>query len=179
MLGSGIAAAARADGSPAAAIPLFRPHLMQGWSPDFIPKLTEDALATGLIDRIVPIDGADAMRCARELARKEGIFVGISARRDVRRARCRSRASAPAGANILCMLPDTGERYLSTPLFADIPAEMTDGGARDLALDAELPLRRAPAPAPRRRPPSPAAAPWTPRRQRSSRLIDDRATTPS
>ena len=62
----------------------------------------------------------------RELAQKEGIFVGISSRRDVRgRApgRCQE---APKGSAILCMLPDTGERYLSTPLFADIPADMNE-----------------------------------------------------
>jgi len=51
---------------------------MQGWTPDFIPKLTEDAVTMELIDRILPISGADAIRCAKDLAVKEGIFVGIS-----------------------------------------------------------------------------------------------------
>ena len=54
MLGSGIPQPRAADGTPAGSHPLFRPHLMQGWSPDFIPKLTEDAVAAKLIDRIVP-----------------------------------------------------------------------------------------------------------------------------
>jgi cysteine synthase A len=79
ILGSGIAQERRGDGAPTASHPMFRPHLMQGWSPDFIPKLTEDVLAMQLIDRIVPVAGLDALRLARELARREGIFVGISA----------------------------------------------------------------------------------------------------
>ena len=65
------------------------------------------------------------MRCSRDLAQKEGIFVGITSGATLAGALeiCRT---APAGANILCMLPDTGERYLSTPLFADVPADMTE-----------------------------------------------------
>src|SRR5215470_16341084 len=67
-LGSGIAQPRGADGTPSASHPSARPHLMQGWTPDFIPKLTEDAVTMKLIDTIVPVNGADAMRCARELA---------------------------------------------------------------------------------------------------------------
>jgi cysteine synthase A len=125
VLGSGIAQARSADGSPSSSHPNFRPHLMQGWGPDFIPKLTEDAVAMQLIDRIVPINGADALRLSRELASKEGIFVGITGGATLAGALevCKS---APEGSTVLCMLPDTGERYLSTPLFADIPADMTE-----------------------------------------------------
>ena len=125
MLGSGIAQARTPDGSPAGSHPLFRPHLMQGWSPDFIPKLTEDAVAAKLIDRIVPINGGEALKLARELAQKEGIFVGTSSGATFSGALTVCKDAA-AGANVLCMLPDTGERYLSTPLFADVPADMTD-----------------------------------------------------
>ena len=125
VLGSGLPQPRDADGSPAGSHPLFRPHVLQGWSPDFIPKLTEDAIAMKLIDRVIPIDGADAMRCARDLARKEGIFVGITSGGTLAGA-LRVCHSAPAGSNVLCMLPDTGERYLSTPLFADVSADMTD-----------------------------------------------------
>jgi cysteine synthase A len=98
---------------------------MQGWTPDFIPKLTADAVDLKVIHRLIPIAGPDALRCARELAQKEGIFVGISAGGTFAGALevCRE---APKGATVLCMLPDTGERYLSTPLFADIPADMTE-----------------------------------------------------
>jgi cysteine synthase A len=97
---------------------------MQGWSPDFIPKLTGDAVDMGVIARIVRVPGAEAMRCSRDLARKEGIFVGITAGATMAGA-LKVAAEAPQGSTILAMLPDTGERYLSTPLFADIPADMT------------------------------------------------------
>ncbi len=135
LLGSGTAQARNPDGSPAGAHPAFKPHPMQGWTPDFIPKLTADAVDLKVIDRVIPIQGADAMRCSRELAQKEGIFVGISAGGTFAGALqvCRD---APKGATVLCMLPDTGERYLSTPLFADIPADMTE---EELAISRSTP----------------------------------------
>jgi len=125
LLGSGTPQQRNPDGSPAAAHPAFKPHPMQGWTPDFIPKLTADAVDLKVIHRLIAITGADAMRCSRELAQKEGIFVGISAGGTFAGALqvCRQ---APKGSTVLCMLPDTGERYLSTPLFADIPADMTE-----------------------------------------------------
>jgi cysteine synthase A len=98
---------------------------MQGWTPDFIPKLTADAVDMGVINRIIPIPNADALRCSRDLAQKEGIFVGITAGATFAGA-LRVCAEAPKGANLLCMLPDTGERYLSTPLFANIAADMSE-----------------------------------------------------
>ena len=79
LLGSGIPQERCEDGSPKESHPKFTPHLMQGWSPDFIPKLTEDAVNDGLIDDIVPIAGDYALALAKSLARDEGIFVGISA----------------------------------------------------------------------------------------------------
>jgi cysteine synthase A len=124
LLGSGIDQARNPDGTAAAPHAAFKSHPMQGWTPDFIPKLTADAVATGVIDRIIPIPGAEAIRWSGELARKEGIFVGITAGATFAGA-LRVCAEAPKNANILCMLPDTGERYLSTPLFADVPADMT------------------------------------------------------
>jgi cysteine synthase len=125
LLGSGIAQQRNPDGSAVAAHPTFKPHPMQGWTPDFIPKLTADAVDMGVIDRLLPIPNVDALRCSRELAQKEGIFVGITAGATFAGA-LRVCADAPKGATILCMLPDTGERYLSTPLFADIPADMNE-----------------------------------------------------
>ncbi len=104
--------------------PMSRPHPMQGWGPDFIPKLTAEAVAMKLFDRIQPINGHDALRLTRELAQKEGIFVGTSAGATLAGALEVAR-SAPEGASILCMFPDTGERYLSTMLFADVATEMT------------------------------------------------------
>ena len=125
LLGSGAEQARNADGSPASAHPAFKPHPMQGWTPDFIPKLTGDAVDTGVISRIIAIPNPDAMRYSRELAQKEEIFVGITAGATFAGA-LKVCAEAPKGATVLCMLPDTGERYLSTPLFADVPADMNE-----------------------------------------------------
>ena len=125
VLGSGIPQPRGTNGAPSASHPNFRPHLMQGWSPDFISALTEEAVANGLVDEIVPVAGDDALRLSRELARQEGIFVGTSSGATLAAALTVAER-APAGTNIVCMLPDTGERYLSTPLFADIGEEMTE-----------------------------------------------------
>jgi cysteine synthase len=125
LLTSGIEQARNPDGSASAAHPAFKPHPMQGWTPDFIPKLTADAVAMKVIDRILRIPGADALRLSMELAQKEGIFVGITAGATFAGA-LKVCAEAPKGANVLCMLPDTGERYLSTPLFGNVPADMTE-----------------------------------------------------
>ena len=125
LLGSGVEQARKGDGSPAAPHPSFKPHPMQGWTPDFIAKLVGDAVAAKAIARILPISGPDAIRCAKDLAVKEGIFVGITSGATFAGA-LKVAAEAEKGATILCMLPDTGERYLSTPLFADIAADMND-----------------------------------------------------
>ncbi len=124
MLSSGTAQERNPDHTPAASHPAFKPHPMQGWSPDFIPKLTGDAVDSGVIDRILTIAGGDAIRCSQQLALKEGIFVGISSGATFAGALKVCEDAAP-GSNVLCMLPDTGERYLSTPLFGDVPADMT------------------------------------------------------
>jgi len=125
LLGSGIAQAQQSDGSPDGSHPAFRPHLMQGWSPDFIPKLTRDAVAMRLIDDMVPVNGENALLLTRELAQREGIFAGISGGATLTGG-LHIAQSAPRGTTILCMLPDTGERYLTTPLFDGIPIEMTE-----------------------------------------------------
>lgn len=125
MLTSGQVQDRKPDGSPSASNAAWKPHPMQGWSPDFVPKLTGDAVEMGVIDQVLTVSGADAMHWSKELARKEGIFVGITAGATFAGALqiCRE---APKGSTVLCMLPDTGERYLSTPLFADIPVDMTE-----------------------------------------------------
>jgi cysteine synthase A len=125
LLESGIPQQRNPDGSAATAHPAFKPHPMQGWTPDFIPKLTADAVDMNVINRIIPIPNADAMRYSRDLAQKEGIFVGITAGATFAGA-LRVCAEAPKGVTVLCMLPDTGERYLSTPLFADIATDMNE-----------------------------------------------------
>ncbi len=156
VLGSGIPQPRDADGRPRESHPRFRPHLMQGWSPDFISKLTEDAVSLGLVDEIVPVAGADALKLARELARREGIFVGTSSGATLAAALIIARRSKP-GTNIVCMLPDTGERYLSTPLFEDIGEEMTPD---ELALSRSTPSCRFDAPAPTPPVATPATAGW-------------------
>jgi len=123
LLGSGVGQERNTDGSPAASHPSFSPHPMQGWTPDFIPQLTEDALGLHLADEIMPVNGKAALQASLDLARKEGIFAGISGGATLAGA-LQVCASAPKGSTVLCMLPDTGERYLSTPLFDGIEADM-------------------------------------------------------
>ncbi|HTA38695.1 MAG TPA: cysteine synthase A [Candidatus Acidoferrales bacterium] len=124
MLTSGDAQPKRDDGTPTASHPAWKPHPIQGWSPDFIAKLAADAVAMGFVSRVITIANADAMQCSQQLAKKEGIFVGTSSGATFAAA-LQVCADAPKGSTVLCMLPDTGERYLSTGLFAEIPADMT------------------------------------------------------
>jgi cysteine synthase A len=156
VLGSGVPQPRRADGSPSASHPMFRPHLMQGWSPDFVATLTEDAMREGLVDEVLPVSGAEALRLARALAREEGIFAGISSGATFAAALAICRR-VPAGTNVLCMLTDTGERYLSTPLFAEVEAEMN---AEEMEISRSTPSARfdTPAPAASAPVPGPAAA---------------------
>ena len=125
MLSSGIEQSRNPDGSAAASHPAWHPHPQQGWSPDFIAKLVGDAVDMNVISQVLRIENAEAMRWSQELARKEGIFVGITSGATFAAA-LRVAAEAPKGSTILCMLPDTGERYLSTPLFAGISVDMTE-----------------------------------------------------
>jgi cysteine synthase len=125
LLGSGIEQKRNPDGTPAAPHPTFKPHPMQGWTPDFIPKIAGEAVTMKIIDRILSIPGPEAIRCSKALATKEGIFVGITSGATLAGA-LKVAEQAEKGSNILCMLPDTGERYLSTPLFADVSADMTE-----------------------------------------------------
>jgi len=123
LISSGEAQERNDDGTPVSRHPAWKPHPIQGWSPDFIPKLAGDALEMKLIDKVITVTGPDAMRWSKELAQKEGILVGVSSGGTFGAA-MQVASSAPKGTTILAMLPDTGERYLSTPLFADTPAEM-------------------------------------------------------
>ncbi len=125
MLSSGVAQDRNDDGSAATSHPSFKPHPIQGWSPDFIPKITGDAVEMNFIHEIRQVSGADAMKASRDLATQEGIFCGISCGATLATALevCKE---APKGSTVLAMLPDTGERYLSTPLFGEIEAEIND-----------------------------------------------------
>jgi len=140
MLTSGAVQERKPDGTPTKPNASWKPHPMQGWSPDFVPKLMGDAVEMKVIHKVLTIAGPDAMHWSRQLAQKEGIFVGITAGGTFAGALqvCKE---APKGSTILCMLPDTGERYLSTPLFADIPADMTE---EELAISRSTPSRQLP-----------------------------------
>ncbi len=135
LLSGGIEQKRNADGSPAESHPSFSPHPMQGWTPDFIPKLAGDSIEAKYATKIVTVAAPRALECARNLAQQEGIFVGISAGATLAAA-LEVAESADSGSNILCMLPDTGERYLSTPLFEKIEIEMSE---EEQALSASTP----------------------------------------
>ena len=130
LVGSGIAQEFEQSGEPAKSHPAFHPHPIQGVTPDFISKLTARCRGGRMVDATVGVSGAEAIDDAIQLARREGIFCGISsgatvagaikAARDMRRDRAFSQWS-----------PDTGERYLSTPLFGDISSR--DGRRRESA----------------------------------------------
>ena len=109
---------------------------MQGWTPDFIPKLTDDAVAMKVIDRILPISGPDAIRCSKELATKEGIFVGITSGATLRRRASRLRPRRRRAPTFSACFPIPASVISSTPLFADVSADMNEEELEDFALDA-------------------------------------------
>jgi cysteine synthase A len=135
LVGSGRAQERADDGAPAASHPAWEPHPIQGWTPDFIPYVLQEAIDGRLYDEVTPIAGAEGMKWAKALAQKEGIFTGISGGSTFAVAHKIAEA-APAGSVILCMLPDTGERYMTTPLFDGIEAEMD---AEEIALSRSTP----------------------------------------
>merc|ERR1712232_75443 len=112
-------------GAPASGHPSWTPHPIQGWTPNFIPKVCEEGLNMKLHDEIILVDGQVAMDTALALAKNEGIFCGTSGGATMATALevCKK---APAGSTVLAMIPDTAERYLSTPLFGKIDADMDE-----------------------------------------------------
>jgi cysteine synthase A len=135
LLGSGKPQERGADHAPAVSHPAFEPHPIQGWTPDFIPYVLQEAVDSNLYDEVIPVAGAEAVKWAKALAQKEGIFTGISGGATFAVAR-QVAERAPSGSVILCMLPDTGERYMTTPLFEGIEAEMN---AEEIALSRSTP----------------------------------------
>lgn len=129
LINSGIATERNDDGSPNGSHPAFAAHPIQGWTPDFIPLVLEQGLAldgdSKLMDDYVSIPDGAAVETAKRLAMTDGILSGISAGATVYAA-IETAKKAPKGSTIVCMLPDTGERYLSTPLFASISADMNE-----------------------------------------------------
>jgi cysteine synthase A len=94
------------------------PHKIQGWGPGFVPKV----LDTSLIDEVITVQNADAGDLGRRLTREEGILSGISCGGAAWAAREVARRPENAGKLIVVVLPDTGERYLTTWLFEEAPA---------------------------------------------------------
>ncbi len=141
LVGSGKPQERAPDGSPTGSHPAFEPHPIQGWTPDFIPLVLQEALDKKYFDERVPIPGAEGVKWAKALAQKEGIFTGISGGSTFAVA-MQVAAKAAAGSVILCVLPDTGERYLTTPLFEGIVEDMD---AEELKISKSTPGYQMPA----------------------------------
>jgi cysteine synthase A len=99
----------------------WQPHKIQGWTPDFLPQVLDRTV----IDRVITVTDAESVDCSRKLATREGIFCGISGGGTFAAA-LRVAADAEPGSHILAIVPDTGERYLSTVLFEGITEASDD-----------------------------------------------------
>ncbi|MDH3423695.1 MAG: cysteine synthase A [Gemmatimonadota bacterium] len=125
LVGSGIPQERTDGNAPAKSHPSWEPHPIQGWTPDFIPHVMQEALDGGYVDQVIPVAGPDAIAWSRKLAQNEGIFTGISGGATF--AAAMEVAKTAEKDSVIClMLPDTGERYLSSPLFEGIPEDMSD-----------------------------------------------------
>lgn len=125
IVGSGVKQERTDDGAPAVSHSAFEPHPIQGWTPDFIPLVLQEAIDKNYYDELIPIPGPVAMEWAQKLAAQEGILTGVSGGGTFAIAMQVAERAEP-GSVILAMLPDTGERYLSAPLFEDVEEYMTD-----------------------------------------------------
>ena len=125
LVGSGYVNTRNKLNQPTESHPNFEPHPIQGWTPDFIPHVLQEALDNKYYDELMPISGPEGIAWAKRLATEEGIFTGISGGSTFAVSMKLAETAAP-GSVILCMLPDTGERYLSTPLFEGIAEDMSD-----------------------------------------------------
>ncbi len=135
LLADGRSQEREADGSPAGTHPAWTPHIIQGWTPDFIPLVLQEAVDNGLYDELRAVAGEDGAQWARRLAAEEGIITGVSGGSTFAVAH-EIAETAPDGSTILCMLPDTAERYMSTVLFDPFEAEMN---AEELTIAASTP----------------------------------------
>ena len=135
IVGSGHRQERNEDGSPAVSHPDFEPHPIQGWTPDFIPLVLQEAIDNDYYDDLIPVPGPVGIEWARKLASQEGIMTGVSGGSTFAIAMQVAEKAEP-GSVILCMLPDTSERYLSSPLFEGIEEEMTE---EEIALSKSTP----------------------------------------
>ncbi|MGI9381984.1 MAG: PLP-dependent cysteine synthase family protein [Methyloligellaceae bacterium] len=135
LVGSGEAQQRSEDGAPAVSHAAFEPHPIQGWTPDFIPLVLQESIDKNYYDDLIPVPGPVGIEWANKLAAKEGILTGVSGGATFAIAMQIAEKAEP-GAVILCMLPDTGERYLSSPLFEAIEEVMTE---EEIALSLSTP----------------------------------------
>lgn len=124
-----------AGGAPASSHPAWQPHPIQGWTPDFIPLVLQEALDKKYFDELIPVAGPLGVQWAQRLAKEEGILTGISGGSTFAVSMQIAEKAKP-GSVILCMLPDTGERYMTTPLFESIQEDMDE---EELALSKSTP----------------------------------------
>ena len=125
LISSGVAQQRNETNTPAGSHPAWESHPVQGWTPDFIPYVLQEAIDQKYFDAVIPVAGAEGIAWSKKLAQQEGIFTGISGGATFAAA-MQVAEKAEAGSVILCMLPDTGERYLSSPLFEGIPEDMSE-----------------------------------------------------
>ena len=135
LIGSAIAQERGVGHAPAVSHSAFQPHPIQGWTPDFMPYVLQETIDEHYYDELIPVSGAVGIEWSRKLALNEGIFTGISGGASFAVAMQVAERAAP-GSVILCMLADTGERYLSSPLFEGIAENMTE---EELALSRSTP----------------------------------------
>lgn len=125
MLADGRKSERNPDGSATGTHPAWSAHPIQGWTPDFIPLIAEKGRADTPYDELIPVPGAEGIKTAQELAKTQGILTGVSGGSSMWSA-IEVAKKAPEGSVICCILADTGERYLSTPLYGSIAADMNE-----------------------------------------------------
>ena len=123
LLGSGDPQIRTGSGAPAGSHPSWQPHSIQGWTPDFIPLVLQEAVDRNSFDELIPVAGSEGIEWAKKLAQNEGIMTGISGGASFAAA-MKVAQNAAEGSVILCMMPDAAERYMTTPLFDSIDEEM-------------------------------------------------------
>ena len=125
LLESGTKQVRNDDGSAAKSHPSWNPHPIQGWTTDFIPLVLQESIDNKYYDELIPVSGDDGLYWSHELAKKEGIITGVSGGSTFAIA-VEVAKKAKKDSNILCMLPDTAERYMSSVLFDSIDPEMNN-----------------------------------------------------
>ena len=124
LIGSNTKQERNNDGSASSSHPEWNPHPIQGWTTDFIPLVLQESIDNKYFDELIPVSGDQGIYWANELAKKEGIITGVSGGSTFAIA-AEIAKKTNKGSNILCMLPDTAERYMSSVLFDHIEEDMS------------------------------------------------------